>query len=181
MTALEFRPKTRFIYPEDAISITRRVMAQTRRNNPARLQVEAREGCLIVHFPKETSEIWTPQMEVLMKPRPEGGVSVKAILGPRSSIWFLFRTALYVIAIMGALGLILGFVQWTLRLSPWGFYLAVAGLCAGLFVWFLSEEGKRRAYDEMGLLRAFMDDALESDHFVSRRKPATHQFQGRVA
>ncbi len=180
MTALEFRPKTRFTYNEDAISITRRVLAQARRNNPSRLLVEVEEGKLFLRFPGETSEIWTPQMEVQMKPLPHGGVHVKAILGPRSSIWFLFRTALVVIAGMGLVGLILGFVQWSLGAIPWGFYLAVAGLCAGLFIWFLSEQGKRRAHDEMGLMRTFMDNALESDHFLSHRN-SQHVFQGRVA
>ena len=183
MTALEFRPKTRFIYHEDAISITRRVMAQARRNNPARLIIDAEEGMLTVRFPEETSEIWTPQMEVSMEPRKDNtGVHVKATLGPRSSIWLLFRTALIVIAGMGVVGLILGFLQFIMGQAPWGFYLAVAGLCAGLFIWFLSEEGKRRAHDEMDLLRTFMDDALESDHFISHgRRTRPPHFQGRVA
>jgi hypothetical protein len=73
------------------------------------------------------------------------------------------------------MGLLAGFLQWTLGQAPWGFYMAVAGLCAGLFVWFLSVEGKRRAQDEMGLLRTFMNDALGCDDFA-----VSHQRQHRM-
>jgi hypothetical protein len=176
----ELRPKTRFTYPGDALGVTRKVVAQARRNNPARLNVEVKENCLILRFPPATSEIWTPQMEVRLLSNADGTVDVKAIMGPRSSIWVLFRTALIIIACMGGIGLIVGFIQWTLGVSPWGFYMAVAGLSAGLFVWFLSEEGKRRARDEMGLLRTFMDDALACDHFAAS-EVRSRMIPGRVA
>ncbi len=177
----EFRPKVRFHYPEDAISVTRRVVTQARRNNPARLQVDVQEGKLTICFPRGTSEVWTPQMEIQLRAMANGGVAVNATMGPRSSVWVLFRTALYSIAIMGALGLILGFLQWWSGSFPWGAYFAVAGLCAGLFVWFLSEEGKRRAHDDMDLLRAFMNDALESDHFAIAQQGRMSVVHRRVA
>jgi hypothetical protein len=180
MRLLEFRPRTRFHHGENAIAVTRRVLAQSRRNNPARLEVDAQEGRLIIRFPRQTAEIWTPEMEVRMVPTSVG-TDILAILGPRSSVWGLFRSALLLITAVGVVGLFLGFVQWTLRQPPYGFYLAVAGLCAGLFIWFLSEEGKRRARDEMDLLKTFMNEALGSDSLPLQNNLGQDMQQGRVA
>ncbi len=181
MAAFEFRPRTRFSLPGDPAKLAERVHMQSRRNNPARLQVDSRGDTIVVRFPKEVSQIWTPQLELQLRARSEGGVDVKAIVGPRSSIWMLFRTALILVALMGIIGLALSFVQWSAREKPWGIYMAAGGLCAGLFIWFLSEEGKRRAKDEMDLLRTFMNDALQTDQFSVREKERTRQMQRRMA
>ncbi|MDQ3099914.1 MAG: hypothetical protein M3R08_00885 [Bacteroidota bacterium] len=169
MAAFEFRPRTRFSLPGDPAKLVERVVMQTRRNNPARLQVASTGEKVVVRFPKEIAQVWTPQLELNMHARSEGGV-VKAIVGPSSSIWMLFRTALILAALSGIIGLALSFVQWSTRDKPWGIYLAAAGLVAGLFIWFLSEEGKRRAKDEMDLLRTFMNDAWQTDQFLDQGK-----------
>lgn len=181
MAILEFRPRTSFVHSDDGPALIKRVMAQSRRNNPARLEVGSIENRLYIRFPKDTAEIWTPELEVRLQPRSGGGVHVKAILGPSSTIWILFRTALISIAALGVIGLVLCFVQWSTGEKPWGIYMAVAGLCAGLFIWFLSEEGKRRAKDEMDLLRTFMNDALGGDHFQIREKVPSRSYQRRMA
>lgn len=177
----EFRPKTSFVHTDDGPAIVKRVMAQTRRNNPARLRVESLHDTLFIRFPKDTAELWTPELEVRLQPRKEGGVNAKAILGPSSMIWILFRTALIAIAALGVIGLVLCFAQWYTGEKPWGIYLAAAGLFAGLFIWFLSEEGKRRAKDEMDLLRTFMNDALDGDHLEIREKATSRSYQRRMA
>jgi len=181
MALIELRPRVRFTYAEEARRIFNRIGAQSRRNNPARLQVEQLADRTILSFPPERSEIWTPQMEVIVRALPGGGSEVKAIIGPRSSIWMVFRIALMAIAALGLIGLIVGFFQWNYRDLPWGFYLAVAGLCSGLFIWFLSEEGKRRSQDEMALLRTFMDNALGTDQFQMSRSRKTESLQGGMA
>lgn len=174
---IEFRPKVSFTHDESPQRIVEKVTAHARRNNPARLIIEKDDRSLLLKFPVERAELWSPQMEVHLHSTGDGRTAVTGIIGPKNSIWTIFRAGLLLITIIGALGLLLGFYQWVLKMAPWGFYLAVAGLCAGLFTWFLSEEGKRRAQDEMDLLRTFMDEALGVDHFLSavpRRSDLTY-------
>ncbi len=99
-----------------------------------------------------------------------GGTEVRTLIGPSFRIWRFFRAALIVFACLGISGLVLGFLNWGNGGGTWGLYVLMLGLAGALFLYFLSEEAKRRTRDETGLLKAFLEGALDRELFPRRGK-----------
>ena len=73
--------------------------------------------------------------------------------------------ALVNLTLLGLTGMTLGFSQWSLGSTPWGFWaLPVSGLGVGVLI-FLARAGHQRAHDEMRVLKTFVDEALGCDCF----------------
>jgi len=171
MTRFGFRPRFRAHLPEGREELVSRVKSQMRRSNPAELKLRRVGSRLVLRFPSHLSRVWTPQIEVHLADLPGGGTLLRARIGPSFRIWRFFRGALLAFMVCGVLGLSLAFFQWANGAGGvWGFYLVFGSLAGGLFLYFLSEQGKRRARDEMDLLMAFMDAALGRDCFRTGRQ-----------
>ncbi len=163
MPELHLRPRYRFILPLGTDAVMQRVRGQMRSNNPADLKLRGTLDHLVLRFPSHIASIWTPQMQLFLEPKGEGRTLVRAIIGPTNRIWQFFLGSLTAFVTVGAMGFLVGFAQWSNGSTPWGFYLAVLGMAASLFLFFLFEAAKQRTKDERDLLLMFMDNALDVD------------------
>ncbi len=173
MAYAPFHPRFRFRIREDRETIESLIGAQIKANNPADLRLRKVREKLVLRFPSNTSRIWTPQLVMEVRARKEGGSELYAFMGPSYPIWRFFRTILKLCVGMGVIAFILLFFQGANGLGTWGSYLLMASLACGLFLYFLSEEGKRRSRNEMELLKTFMDDALGRELFQPEERRKT--------
>lgn len=174
------RPRFSCISSDNPQQIVERVRRQIRSNNPADLKLRGTVDRLVLRFPSHSSEMWTPQIQIRLQELASGGTLIKAVVGPSTRIWKVFQGTLTALSTLGAMGLLVGFTQWSMALRPWGFYLAFAGLAGGLFLYFMAESAKERARDRAELLRSFMDSALGSSCFVPDRSPTMDEMAGKL-
>jgi hypothetical protein len=95
-----------------------------------------------------------------------GTTQVQCIIGPAHRVWRLFRAAFLFFATLCITSALVGSFQIRSGGAIWGFYFAVIGLAGALFLYFVSEEAKRRTRDESNLLRTFIAGALRRDAFA---------------
>lgn len=175
------RPRYTCISPETPRQILERVRQQIRSNNPSDLKLRGTVDRLVLRFPSHTSEIWTPQIQIRLQELASGGTLINAVVGPSTRIWKVFQGTLTGLSTLGVMGLLVGFAQWSTNMRAWGFYLAIAGLAVGLFLYFLAEAAKERSRDKAGLLRTFMDSALGASCFVPERSASMNEMVGKLA
>ncbi|MCW5898181.1 MAG: hypothetical protein KIT10_02840 [Flavobacteriales bacterium] len=168
MPAFGFRPRHKAILPESAEWIEARIRQQLRRNNPSDLKLRKEHEALVLRFPSHISRIWTPQVRIRLAPL-DRSTAFHTIIGPSYRIWRFFRGALIAFGITGIAGLFIAFLNWGNGGGTWGLYVLLIGLAGGLFLYFLSEEAKRRTRDEVDLLKAFIEGALDQPIFRAHR------------
>lgn len=169
MSYAPFRPRFKFRIAEDRQSFEGSIAAQIKANNPADLRLRKVERKLVLRYPSGSARIWTPQLVMEVRDLADGGSDLSAFIGPSFPVWRFFRSVLKVCVVTGVLALLLIFFRGSTGIGAWGSYLLMASLAIGLFLYFLSEEGKRRSRNETELLLTFMDDALGRELFMPKK------------
>ena len=88
---------------------------------------------------------------------------VRCLIAPAPKVWTLFMFGYIGFGVIAFLGSMLGFSQWTLKQTPWGFWLVLAGGVGMIILWLLALEGKKLAKDEMIELKTFVDEVFGCD------------------
>ncbi len=165
MAILEFRPRFRFESPLTPEEVARRIQQRVSGDNPHGLWLKNAQYHLTLSFPSNSTEAWTPQMDINFEEQPNGLNLVRCLIGPSPGIWMLFAGGYLVLTLLGLTGMTLGFSQWSLGSTPWGFWaLPFAALGVGALI-FLARTGHQRAHGEMRVLKTFVDEALGCDCF----------------
>lgn len=151
--------------PDSPLVVEERVRRQMRRNNPSDLKLRRSNKSLLLRFPSHQAHAATPQMEIMLLPSVQGGTVMKLVIGPSFGAWKFLKGVLLACSLCGLIGMALTFLLWQSGGGAWGLYLMLLGLAGWLFLYFVSEEGKRRGRDRVELLKTFMQDALDLDLF----------------
>ncbi|MFZ1659482.1 MAG: hypothetical protein WAT61_11695 [Flavobacteriales bacterium] len=165
MSMLGFRPRFKFESPLSATDIVERIQQKVGSDNPAKLWQNNAHYHITLRFPTEHAHTWTPQLDLNLEEIPEGGSTVRCLIGPASNVWMLFAGGYLALALLGLTGLTLGFAQLSLNNTAWGFWavpVAVVGIAVMVY---LAYTGQRRAHDDMRTLKEFVDGALGCDCF----------------
>lgn len=91
---------------------------------------------------------------------------VRCQIGPMPSIWMFFVGGYMALCVFALLGISMGVSQQIVGSFAWGWWVALPTPFLALGLWILAQEGKRRARDEMRLLKHFVDGALGCDCFA---------------
>lgn len=169
MPTYHLRPRTQCMLPGTPADVVERLRQMTRRNNPSDLKLRGSVDELLLRFPSHTSHAWTPQVRISLVEQAAGGTLLRAVIGPERRVWRWFIGVLTALSTLGAMGLVVGFAQWSMGKAPWGFYLAVIGLVGGLLLYFVSAEAGRRTREQAEVLRDFLDQALGRSCFLPDR------------
>jgi hypothetical protein len=165
MAILEFRPRYRFESPLTPEEIAVRIQQRVTELNPQGLWLKNAHYHLTLSFPTNSTEAWSPQMDINFEDQPNGRTLIRCLIGPSPGIWMLFAGGYLMLTLLGLTGVTLGLAQWTVGEDPWGFWALPVALVGVMVMVVLARTGHQRAHDEMRILKLFVDEALGCDCF----------------
>lgn len=158
-----FRPRFKFESELKGIEITERISERLRQENPRKLWLKNAHYHLLLSFPRNASEAWTPQMDINLEELANGRTLVRCLIGPGPGIWMLFAAGYVGLILLGLTGITLGLAQQLLDKTAWGFYFVPFALVLGGIMMYLERTGRARARGDMHLLKNMVDSALGCD------------------
>lgn len=103
---------------------------------------------VILKIPTEEQHFWSPQLSLSLEWQ-EGGVVIRGMIGPRSSVWLMFVFFYFFLGFIAMIVSVMGFSQLNLGLSAGILWLLpVIGIIIGLML-FSARTGQRLGRAEM--------------------------------
>ncbi|TNE48570.1 MAG: hypothetical protein EP343_15920 [Deltaproteobacteria bacterium] len=110
-------------------------------------------------FKPEHRHFWSPRLSLEFEPYQESTV-IRGLIGPHPSVWTMFMACYGSFGILIFVGLTLGYSQWSLQQSPWGFTMALVALVGILFSYVGSLFGQRMALEQTIRLREYLVESM---------------------
>ena len=123
----------------------------------------AQSAGTVFEFKIERSEqrFWSPHLSAQFSPS-ETGTQLFARFSPRPEIWTMFIALYFMVMILMSLAALVGYVQWSPGYSPWALVVVPLGALLIGCLHTASLIGQRLSADQMDLLRARLDQAVEA-------------------
>ena len=110
---------------------------------------------------REDRRRWSPCVQLEFADQPQGeGAQVHGLVGPHPNLWTLFAFLNISVALLGGIGVMLGLVQVSLEMAPWGFWVTIASVAALVGMYLVSQFGQRCAAAQTHFLRDLVEGAL---------------------
>ena len=104
-------------------------------------------------------QVWSPHLSIDLL-REDDALVLRGRYGPNPALWMLL-VALYGVLVVGALAsVVLGFSQWTLGWTPWGFWGFPGCVALGTGLWWISLLGQRVTVGQMEELATFLHECM---------------------
>jgi len=130
------------------------------------LKFKDTHGHLIFSYKKPEKHAWSPEMDLNLESREEGGTTIRVLIGPAAGIWTFFMF-LYTICFLLLIGsFILSYSQYVLEKDIWGFWLLPIAVLGAIAVYLAGLYGKSRAIPQMIFLKKFFDAALPKSELI---------------
>ena len=162
---LVFRPRFKFSTPLPAEEVMKRVFDHADSAESEEVQIKMVHKHLTLDIPSSKKNYYSPQLDLNLEVKEEGGTLVRCLIAPAPNVWTLFMFGYGVLGFAAVIGLMLGLSQWQLDRTMWGFWVVGISLGLGGLLHLAILEGQRLARDEMRLLKHFLDKALNCDCF----------------
>ncbi len=136
--------------------------------NRLRLQLEKPEtefigtvasGSANLKIPPSLQHYWSPELSVAVEEHEEGTL-VRCLFGPRPAVWTMFASFYGLNIFIIVMGIVFGYSQWSLDQTPYGFWIIPFALVFLGAAYVMAYIGQRMGYEQMLLLRSFLDGAL---------------------
>jgi hypothetical protein len=117
---------------------------------------------------------WSPHLSVHLQDTADGSL-LRGRFSPRPEIWTMFMFVYSVMTFAILFGAALGYVQWAMGDSPWGFYAVPIGAVVIVLLHAASLLGQRLSSDQTEQLREELDSLLQkiSDSPVAEARSGT--------
>ena len=158
MSELDLRPRFRLEVRNTENEVMDIVKNKLKYDNPHRLESTIVEGHLILRINKEKRHYWSPQMDISLQTKEEGGTLIRCLLAPEASVWTMFMFFYAATGFTAFVGLMMGMSQWTLQRDMYGFYIFFAGIVLGLVVYAIAQFGKGISRSDLKILKTFFTD-----------------------
>lgn len=172
---LAFRPRYKFTSDLRKAEIVERVSTNLDNHNPHRIKASVIDYHIVLRMPDDKQHVWSPMMDINLEcEQHEKQTIVRCFISPAPNIWTLFMFLYSLLGFIAIVGLMLGLSQMTVGDTPYLFWLVAVGAAGALILYFLAQEGKVLAKDEMVILKHFFDQSLECDcfHLSEQQKAA---------
>ena len=132
------------------------------KNCNGKCEVNQLKNLILFKIPEEMQHFWSPELSIEINKSNDNTI-LNCVLGPKPAIWTMF-TAFYGFSIfIGLVGLILGFSQWSIGKSPYGFLLVLISAFMILGAYLIAITGQKLSYNEMIFLRSKIKRAIEEN------------------
>ena len=158
MAATRMRPGFELELPAPADQVGSRLQLALAADDPTAL-TSSGGGWAELLVPEAERRLWSPHLSVEIEDAG-GRTRLRGRFAPRSDVWTLVMFIYFLMGFAAILGTILGYVQWTMDSPAWGFWVVPPSGGIILLLHAASRVGQRLAADQMGQLRARLDDAL---------------------
>jgi len=125
-----------------------------------RVVYRVRKSCVLCWINRPFRRFWSPSMEALLRPHPEGTLIVGRF-GPSPALMTGYFFAAILLSFLIALSLAWGWVQATMGESPRCLLGSSAGILGLVGIWVSSRVGTAWAHDQMAWLAETLDGVGE--------------------
>lgn len=158
MTLGPIRPRFRVVVPDGTQAIVARLEAAV--GDPASGCVSRTVGHHVdITVAEGERHRWSPCLQLELGAGPDG-TTIAGLIGPHPHLWTFFALIHATAATVAALGLILGFAQWSLGMTAWGLGVAAGGLVAMAVTYAVSQVGQRLAVEQTQRITALVERAI---------------------
>jgi hypothetical protein len=106
--------------------------------------------------------VWSPRLTLHVEAFDDGTETLCGRFSPHPNVWTGFLTLYATLFMGGVFGLIFGFSQWSLGMTPWGLVGVPVALALSAFAYGAAFIGQGLGAEEMYTIRSFIDDAMRS-------------------
>ena len=158
MSELDLRPRFRIEVNNPENEVVDIVKNKLKYDNPHQFDSTIIKDHLILRIKKDKRHYWSPQMDISLQAKEEGGTIIRCLMAPEPNVWTMFMFFYAATGFGAFVGLMMGMSQWTLQRDMWGFYIFIAGLILGLIVYAIAQFGKGISKGDMTILREFFTE-----------------------
>lgn len=114
-----------------------------------------------LQIPKEDQHYWSPEFNVTIEKRDDGGSLVRGVVGPKPKVWTMFMFLYSAVVVLFLLGVSMGVSQWMLGMDAPVLWSIPA--CVGLWILILvaAKFGQYQGKEQMEKLWHFLDEAID--------------------
>ena len=116
--------------------------------------------CAYLFVDEEERKLWSPHLSVQVEPK-ERGSTLRGRFGPHPELWTLFLFLYSAVGFLAIMGLMLGFVQWTSNMDPWGLWGVWIGTPGLAVLYGISALGQKLSAHQMEELKRRIDELVE--------------------
>lgn len=161
MSNIQIRPKFKIKHSLKPEEILDKLQEHLDKNN-ADCKGTILENYAILRIPTDKQHYWSPQLSIDVE-QDDNGTSIKGMFGPRPSVWMMFA-GFYIFSFFAAIvGLVYGFSQLTLDMTPHGFWIFIFAVILLVVAYSIAYSGQKLGHDQMVLLRSFLEKSLRTD------------------
>jgi hypothetical protein len=118
------------------------------------------EHHLVLKIPYEEQHFWSPQLTISFEAQEEGGVLVRGLFGPRTTVWMMFIFFYFLLGFIATIVMIMGFAQMNLGLSAGILWLLPVIGAIVLAMYLSAKAGQRMGQLEMERLYVFYHETI---------------------
>lgn len=170
MKTLRMRPSFELEVPPDHARVMELLEWRIRARN-AKVRGWVQHDQAELHL-RHAEQFFSPVLHVSLL-REGGAARLQCRFGPLPQVWLVFVGLYFLIALAGVAMLMWGASQWMIGRTPWALWGGPASVAVFAFVYGAAFIGQGLASEQMYVLRAFVDRALEDagpEHAARREK-----------
>lgn len=160
MSNVRLRPRYQFHSPLAENDLYQLIIKALEEQSSMALPWRTVSGHIVINVAPEQRHFWSPHLDVNLEPQPQGGTTVRVLVGPAPAVWTLFMF-FYALCILGFLGgLILGYSQYILQKPVTWFWLVPASVLLAGALWGIGLIGKKTGRAQTQQLLRFLEKPL---------------------
>lgn len=149
--------------PEDV----RELLTTRIRDTCADCDCKSFSGYLALRIPENQRRFYSPRLLLSLEPDELEGTRITGTFGPNANMWSAFLYAYLVISSIALFSGILGFCQWKIEITPWGFWIFTPAVIGLILLYLAARIGRTLGEAQTLQLRTIYQSA--SGHTVDIR------------
>lgn len=144
----------------DVESARKRLVGCIAERDAANCEVRSFPGYVNLRVPEANQHFWSPQLSISFEEGDDGRTVIQGTYGPNTNLWAIFLYGYLVAGFLGIIASVLGFCQWAIDATPWGFWLLGAAVAVLALLYFFAQTGQKIGAQQTFALHHILESAL---------------------
>lgn len=154
------RPRFRYFVPFSQEEVKDQFVEAFKKVKETGFTGSALKYHIVVDYHPNLRHFWSPQLDLNLE-KYEEGTLIRGLLGPRPNVWTIFMFFNAVAGFLGIIGVIVGTGQWSMKDTPYAYWLTPISAIMFAAVYYIGKMGKKIAHDESVKLHQFLMTQLK--------------------